>query len=64
MNRADTSNEVTLNKTQHDNQNQSSSILRKLLQESIDRDNPHRKLTAKEAKGLNKLETIVDKLKR
>ena len=35
-----------------------------MLQESIDRDNSHRKMTAKEAKVLNKLETIIDKLKR
>ena len=46
-----------------DNQKQSSSNLRKLLQERTEKANPRRKLTSKEAKHLAKLETIADKLK-
>lgn len=46
------------------NQKQSSSYIRKLLQERIEKANPRRKLTAEEAKRLTKLETIADKLKR
>jgi len=48
----------------YDNQKKPSSNFRKLLQERIEKANPRRKLTAEEAKRLNKLETIVDKLKR
>ena len=40
------------------------SNFQKLLQEQIDKENPRRKLTSKEAKYLAKLETISDKLKR
>ena len=47
-----------------DNQNQSSSNFRKLLQERIEKANPRRNLTAEEAKRLAKLEAIVDKLRR
>lgn len=47
-----------------DNQNQSSSNFRKLLQERIEKANPRRNLTAEEAKRLNKLEVIAEKLKR
>ena len=47
-----------------DNQNQSSSNFRKLLQERIEKANPRRNFTAVEAKRLAKLETIADKLKR
>jgi hypothetical protein len=36
----------------------------KLLQEQIEKSNPHRKLSATETKRLAKLETIADKLKR
>ena len=46
------------------NQNQSRSNLRKLVQERIKKANPRRELTAEEAKRLAKLETIADKLKR
>ena len=38
--------------------------LHKLLQERIKKINPRRELTAEEAKRLNKLEAIADKLKR
>jgi 2-iminoacetate synthase ThiH len=37
---------------------------RKLLQKRIDKANPCRNLTAEEAKRLNKLEAIADKLRR
>ena len=47
-----------------DNQNQSSSNFRKLLQERIEKANPRLNLTAEEAKRLAKLEAIVDKLRR
>ena len=47
-----------------DDQNQSSSNFRKLLQERIEKANPRRNLTAEEAKRLAKLEAIADKLKR
>ena len=47
-----------------DNPKQSSSNFRKLLQERIEQANPRRKLTTEEAKRLNKLKTIADKLKR
>jgi len=38
--------------------------LHKLLQDRLDTANPRRKLTAEEAKRLNKLEAIANKLKR
>ena len=47
-----------------DNQKNSNSNFRKLLQERIDKSNPRRKLTAEETKRLAKLEAIADKLKR
>ena len=47
-----------------DNQKQTSSNFRKLLQERIEKANPRRELTAEETKRLAKLETIADKLKR
>ena len=47
-----------------ESQKQSSSNIRQLLQERIKTTNPRRKLTAEEAKRLNKLESIADKLKR
>ncbi len=47
-----------------DNQKQSSSNIRQLLQERFEKANPRRKLTAEEAKRLNKLEAIAGKLKR
>jgi hypothetical protein len=47
-----------------DNQKQSSSNLRKLLQERTEKANPRRNLTAEEAKRLAKLEAIAAKLKR
>tara|TARA_A100001035_G_scaffold243434_1_gene210468 strand:+ start:466 stop:774 length:309 start_codon:yes stop_codon:yes gene_type:complete len=46
------------------NQKQSSSNIRNLPQERIEKNNPRRELTAEENKRLNKLETIADKLKR
>ena len=46
------------------NQNQSRSNLRKLVQERIKKANPRRALTAQEAKCPAKLEAIADKLKR
>ena len=48
----------------HDNQKQSSSNFRKLLQERIEKANPRRELNSEEAKRLNKLEAIAEKLKR
>jgi hypothetical protein len=48
----------------YDNQKQSSSNFRKLLQERIEKTNPRRTLTAEESKHLAKLEAIADKLKR
>ena len=48
----------------NDNQKKPSSKLRKLLQERIENTNPRLKLSAAEAKRLDKLETIADKLKR
>ena len=48
----------------YDRQKKPSSSFRKLLQERIEKGNPRRNLTAEEAKRLNKLETIADKLKR
>lgn len=47
-----------------DNQRQSSSNIRQLLQERIDKANPRRKLTSEEAERLKKLEAIADKLRR
>ena len=47
-----------------DNQKQSNSSIRQLLQERIEKANPRRELTAEESKRLNKLEAIADKLKR
>ena len=47
-----------------DNQKQSNSSIRKLLQERIEKVNPRRKLTTEETKRLNKLEGRADKLKR
>ena len=47
-----------------DNQNQTSSSFRKLLQERIEKANPRRELTAEETYRLRKLEGIADKLKR
>jgi hypothetical protein len=46
------------------NQKKQSNNFRKLLQERIEKANPRRKLTTEEAKRLNKLEAIADKLKR
>jgi hypothetical protein len=46
-----------------DSQKKPSGILRKLLQEHIDKVNPRRKLTTEETKRLAKLEAIADKLK-
>ena len=46
-----------------DNQKQSSSNIRKLLEERIAKENPRRKLTADETKRLTKLEVIADQLK-
>jgi hypothetical protein len=48
----------------YDNQKKTSSNIRQLLQERIEKANPRHKLTAEEAKRLAKLETIADKLKR
>ena len=42
----------------------STSSIRQLLQERIEKANPRRKLTAEETKRLSKLEAIADKLKR
>jgi len=47
-----------------DNQKQTSSNFRKLLQERIEKSNQRRELTAEETKRLAKLEAIADKLKR
>ena len=47
-----------------DNQKQSNSSIRKLLQERIEKANPRRELTAEEAKRLNKLEAMADRLRR
>jgi len=48
----------------YDNQKQSISNIRQLLQERLDKTNPRRKLTAEEAKRLNKLEAIADNFRR
>ena len=47
-----------------DSQKKPSSNFRKLLKERIEKSNPRRKLSTEEAKRLDKLETIADKLKR
>jgi hypothetical protein len=47
-----------------DNQKQSSSNFRKLLQERTEKANPRRKLSAEETNRIAKLESIADKLKR
>ena len=47
-----------------DGQKQSSSNFRKLLQKRIEKTNPRRKLTSEEAKRLEKLAAIAEKLKR
>ena len=46
------------------NQMQSSSDFRKSLQERIEKANPRRKLSTEEAKRLNNLKEIADKLRR
>jgi len=48
----------------YESQKQSSSNLRKLLKERIEKANPRRELTGGETKRLNKLEVIAEKLKR
>lgn len=48
----------------YDNQKNQNSNFRQLLKERIEKANPRRELTAEEAKRLNKLEAIADKLKR
>ena len=48
----------------YDNQKKPASNFRKLLQERLDKVNPHRKLSAEEERRLSKLEAIVAKLKR
>ena len=45
-----------------DNQKQSSSNIRKLLQERIEKANPRRELSCEEEKRLTKLEAIAEKL--
>ena len=47
-----------------DNQKNSNSNFRQLLQERIEKTNPRRKLTSEETKRLSKLEGIADKLRR
>ena len=46
------------------NQKRSSSSIRQLLEERLEKANPRRELTAEETKRLGKLEAIADKLKR
>jgi hypothetical protein len=48
----------------YDSQKKPNSDFRKLLQERLDKDNPHRTLTAEEQKRLAKLEGMVERLKR
>ena len=48
----------------YDSQKKPNGNLRKLVQERIKNANPRRELTAEEAKRLNKLQAISDKLKR
>jgi hypothetical protein len=47
-----------------DSQKKPNGNFRKLLQELIEKANPRRKLTAEEAKRLNKLEAIADNFRR
>ena len=47
-----------------ESQKKTTSYFKKLLQERIEKANPRRQLTAKEAKRLHKLEGIAYKLKR
>ena len=47
-----------------DNQKQSNSNFRYLMQERIEKSNSRRELTTEETKRLKKLEGIADKLKR
>jgi len=47
-----------------DNQKKSNVSIRQLLQKRIDKANPRRELTTEEAKRINKLEEIANKLKR
>ena len=47
-----------------DSQKKPASNFRKLLQERIEKANPHLKLTAEETKRLAKLEALANKLKR
>ena len=47
-----------------DNQKQSSSKFRKLLQERIEKANPRRNLKSDETRRLAKLEALAEKLKR
>jgi hypothetical protein len=46
-----------------DNQKQSNSNFRQLLQERLEKANPRRPLTADETKRVTKLKAIADKLK-
>lgn len=48
----------------YDNQKQSISSIRQLVEERIEKANPRRTLTAEQTKRLAKLESIADKLKR
>ena len=47
-----------------DNQKNSNSNFRELLQERIEKANPRQQLTTEESKRLGKLEGIADRLKR
>ena len=48
----------------YDNQKQSISNIRQLLQERLDKTNPRRTLTADEQRRLSKLEAVAEKLRR
>ena len=48
----------------YSSQEKRSDNFRKLLQERIEKANPRGKLSTKEARGLVRLETIADKIKR
>ena len=48
----------------YDNRQKPNSNFRKLLQERLDKANPHCTLTAEEQKRLAKLEGMVERLKR
>lgn len=48
----------------YDSQKKPNSNFLKLLQERIEKTNPHRQLAKDETKRLNKLEVIAEKLKR